>query len=94
MDTYALLGVDNQLSFVRATYTVSFSDGVRKLTPAIEYPFANSSLDLGDAEAFDVQLFDSELLVVAAEDRNLATSLFRNVEVGYPLSNPRTSQQV
>ena len=90
VDMYALVDPAGQMSFVKATYTVSFSEGVRTLTPNIEFPFGDSEITLNGARTFDVQLFEDELLIVGAEADTLFTLKYRNVEVGYPLQNPTT----
>ena len=85
VDLYALSNPNGDITFVKATYTVSFNEGVRKLTPEIEFPFGNQPLELGSASALDVQIFGSELLIAHAEGQTLNLKRFRNVEEGYPL---------
>ena len=85
VDLYALVDPSGNLSFVKATYTVSFVDGVRQLTPKIEFPFGNTSLEIGSDSIFDAQIFDSELIIAYAKDRAFNLARYRNVEEGFPL---------
>ena len=91
VDLYALLEPSGDLSFVRTTYTVSFEDGVRKLTPAIEFPFHDSTVPLQGASIFDIQLFDSELLILSAEGPTVNLARVNDVEMGFALGATRSS---
>ena len=90
VDMYALVDPEGQMTFMKATYTVSFAQGVRKLTPNIEFPFEDSVIALEGDHTFDVQLFENELYVVSADEAMLTTRRYRDVEVGYGLTTPTT----
>ena len=65
MDLYAIVNEQNQLSFVKTEYHVGFVDGLRQLTPKLSFPYLKSNLALQAADILDVQLFESDMLVVA-----------------------------
>lgn len=91
VDLYALVDPKGQMRFVRATYTVSFADGDRVLTPAIEFPFQDSTLAVGRTPTFDVQMFDTQLLVASANEGRLTFNEFTDAEFGFRLTSTNTA---
>ena len=89
---YALLDADGQLTFVEASYPVSFSEQSRVITPALEHVFEEDWLDLGDVDTFDVHYGNFEVLVASVSGRNLTIRQYRDAEAGFALEFPRRSQ--
>lgn len=90
VDLYALGTAEGKLIFLQTRYTVSFTDGVRKLTPRIEYPYPDTDISLPPGAAMDVHLDDlGNLVVASATAAEVNVLRYRNAEMGYPLPAPR-----
>ena len=85
VDTYALLDDANRLHFVAAQFIVSFEDGVRKLTPRLDFPFGKRPIEVAQIDSFDAQLVDSQLVVVTSRGRNLNLYRYDGIERGFAL---------
>ncbi len=92
VDLYSLLNEENQLTFISTRYIVSFADGVRKLTPSVDFPFGRKPIQLDNPSQYDVYLNENELMLASAKGRRLTLSRYRNVEPGMPLPKPRSVQ--
>jgi phosphate transport system permease protein len=95
VDLYAIVNEQGQLTLVNTQYIVSFIDGVRKLTPRLEYPYTNNPILLdgpaSSIDAIDVHLNDNELVIATSIGNRLSIRRYRNIENGAPLP---TVQQV
>ena len=75
VDRYAVIDEQNRLSIIHAQYIVSFSEGIRYLTPRLEFPFTNRPIELAASDkriaAFDTHFSDGEFVVAAVTSDTL-----------------------
>ncbi len=86
---YALLDTDGNLTFIQASFPVSFRDDARVVSPKLEYVFEEEWVELGDAERFDSHYGGTELLVAGLAGRTLTIAHYREAEPGFALEFPR-----
>jgi len=86
---YAVLDVDGEMTFLEATYPVSFEDDTRVINANLDYLFEDAWIDVGSAAAFDVHYANFEVLVATMEGRELTIHRYRNAEPGFALEFPR-----
>jgi phosphate transport system permease protein len=94
VDRYAVLDDRNRLSFIHTRYVVSFTDGVRALTPDLSFPFTNRPIEISPidqpVDAYDTHFSDNELVIASISGANLTIRKYRNVEEGFALPAPQT----
>jgi len=86
---YAVLDVDGEMTFLEATYPVSFEGDTRVVNANLDYLFEDAWVDVGSASAFDVHFANFEVLIATVEGRELTVHRFRNAEPGFALEFPR-----
>jgi phosphate transport system permease protein len=86
---YALLDTDGQMSFVEATFPISFDGDTRHITPRLDFVFEEAWLEVGRAKAFDVHYQDFEVAIATVTGRTLTVQRYRNAEPGFALEMPR-----
>jgi phosphate transport system permease protein len=89
---YALLDPEGNMSFVQASYPISFDGDTRAVTPQLEFAFEEDWLDIGRADSFDVLYRDFEVLIVTVAGRTLTVRQYRDAEPGFALERPRRGQ--
>ncbi len=89
VDLYALVDTDDRLHFVRSQHVVNFVNNQRELASSVDFPLGRAGIDIGPVSALDTHLFDSELLIAAAQGSNVVLRKYTNVELGYDLPSPR-----
>ena len=89
-DLYALVDDQARLTLVRTQYLVDFVDGIRQITPRLDFPYTNAPLSMPSGiTAKDIHLNDAELVIASAVGPQLTLSRFRGVEDGLPLTAPK-----
>jgi phosphate transport system permease protein len=86
---YALVDGGGGMSFVEATYPISFDGERRMITPRLDFTFEEDWLGIGDADAFDVLYRNFEVVIVALSGRTLTVHQYRDAEAGFALEMPR-----
>lgn len=89
---YAVQDDEGAISFLEATYPISFDDDTRVITPHLAFPFEEEWLEVGDATSFDVLYENFELLLATLQGRKVTIRQYRNVEPGFPLERPRRAE--
>jgi phosphate transport system permease protein len=85
VDSYALLDDANQLIFISTKYIVDFDEGIRRLTPRLEFPFSKTYQKMGPIQSFETQWIDDELIIASSDGSTINLRYFDNVEEGYRL---------
>ena len=91
VDLYALVDAERQLHFVRSQHIVNFENDQRQQASSVDFPLGRAGIPVGDTTSIDTHLFDNELLVLTANDRELVLRKYRDVELGFGLGS---AQQV
>lgn len=91
VDLYALIDEERLLHFVRSQHIVNFENDQRRLASSADFPLGRDGIAIGEITAIDTHLFDSELLIVTANERELALRKYQDVEMGFGLG---AAQQV
>ena len=91
VDLYALTDDEAQLHFVRSQHIVNFENNQRQLASSVDFPLGRDGVAIGETTAFDVHLFDGELLIATANERELVLRQYQDVELGFGLGS---AQQV
>lgn len=91
LDVYAVLDEQNRLWLVRASYEVSISAGIRKVTPRLEAAFSNQFIPLGRTDFFDVHLANDGMVIASNAGVQLSLLRYDNAELGLPLLNASQS---
>ncbi len=89
VDLYAAVDDANNLQFLRAQHVVNFVENQRQLASSIDFPFGRQGIAIGDAQAFDTHLFDTELLIASGSGSQVLLRKFRDVELGFDLTPPQ-----
>ncbi len=89
VDLYAAVDDANNLQFLRAQHVVNFVENQRQLASSIDFPFGRQGIAIGDAQAFDTHLFDTELLIASGSGSQVLLHKFRDVELGFDLTPPQ-----
>lgn len=89
VDHYAIIDVSQGLRILRTQYVVEFVDGVRKLTPRIDFPFGTTPAPLGQSRVMDLRLTDERLTVAMGSGQRVVLRQYRGVEEGLPLRRPQ-----
>ncbi len=89
---YSLLDDAGEMSFVQASYPVSFQQDDRIVTPMLEFVFEDAWLDVGAVDAFDVHFGNFEVLIATVSKRQLTIRRYRDAEPGFELDFPQRGQ--
>ncbi|MEQ8861407.1 MAG: ABC transporter permease subunit [Pseudomonadales bacterium] len=89
---YAILDADGAMSFIQATYPISFAGENRTITPKLDFVFEDAWLDVGAVDAFDVHYGNFEVLIATVNGRQLSVRRYRDAEPGFELEFPQRGQ--
>jgi phosphate transport system permease protein len=90
--TYGLMDREGNLSFIQASYPVSFDGAQRVVTAHLEFMFEEEWIDTGGTGPFDAHYGNFEILIASVNDRTLTVRQFRDAEPGFALEFPRQAR--
>ena len=90
VDLYSIEDEVGGLWIAQTRYVVGFAEGVRSLTPRLEFPFGTAPLALpAGTTTYDSQFSDGVLTIAAVHNQQLRLVQYKGVEFGNPLRRPQ-----